>query len=64
MSIRWSWGFRTIAYSLEITVNYVAGVEVVHAFGDIKELAGEVSVEQNITEGHLQDRVGLRLGVS
>ena len=29
-------GFRQITYTLEITVNYIAGVEKVKAFGDIK----------------------------
>jgi hypothetical protein len=43
-------GFRTITYSLEIAVNYVAGVEKVKPFGDITYLVVGISVRSSMIE--------------
>ena len=48
MPMRWQTGFRTIAYSLEISVNYVAGMEIMEALGDTGQLVAGVSVGPNI----------------
>jgi len=51
-------GHRTIAYPLEVTMNYVVGVQVVKSISDITQLVVGVSVELNTVGGHLQDQVG------
>jgi len=54
-------GFRTITYSLEISMNYVAGVEKVKAFDNIRTGGGSRSKLRikHDGRGHLQDQVGL-----
>jgi len=46
--MRWQTGFRTITYSLEISVNYVTGMEIMEALGDTGQLVAGVSVGPNI----------------
>ena len=46
----WSdWDSRRTAYPLETTMNYVARVEIVETFGDIRQLVVGVSAGSNTT---------------
>ena len=42
---------RVITYSLEIATNYVAGVEIIKAISDVRQLVAEISMGPNTTAG-------------
>ena len=56
-------GLMSIAYSFEITVNYVTGVEKVKSLSDIGQLVTKVSVCSDPIAEDLQDHVGLCQGI-